>query len=139
VAIFERAVGRLLVLGRRSISGQPGAADRLRRVVELHLDLVGRDRDLAVIYQIELRHNLHFLEIFSQTRIREYLQIITEIIAQGQAEGVFRRDLEPLLAAKAVFGVLDEMVTDWVLARRETPLNARAGEVVDLVMAMVAV
>ena len=31
------------------------------------------------------------------------------------------------------------MVTDWVLARRETPLNARAGEVVDLVMAMVAV
>ena len=51
---------------------------------------------------------------------------IAAIIAEGQAAGLWRTDLEATLMAKAVFGVLDEMATDWVLSRRNTRLQARA-------------
>ena len=40
-----------------------------------------------------------------------------------------------MFAAKAIFGVLDEMATDWVLSRRNTRLESKVGEVADFVLA----
>jgi len=107
---------------------------KLRRVVALHLALVGADRDLAIITQVELRHNLHFMGQLSRQQLREYLAILAEVVAQGQGEGRFRADLEPLFAAKAIFGVLDEMATDWVLARRNVRLENRADAVAEFLL-----
>ena len=39
-------------------------------------------------------------------------------VEQGQDEGAFRPELDPVFVAKAIFGVLDEMATDWVLSRQ---------------------
>ena len=114
--------------------GAGDAARRLRDLITLHLNLLGRDRDLAIVFQVELRHSLHFLDRFSRSRLREYLGAIAGIVAQGQREGTFRAGLDPLLAAKAIFGILDEMATDWVLAKRNTRLAARAEEIGDLVL-----
>lgn len=134
VAIFDRAMGRFIDEGRRELARQADAEARLRRIVELHLQLIGRDRDLAVIFQVELRHSLHFMALFSRRRIREYLEIISLVVEEGQRRGTFRRDVSPLLVAKAVFGVLDEMATDWVLSRRPRDLSAEAAQVADLIL-----
>jgi len=134
VSIFDRAMDRFIEKGKMHLAQVRGAQNQLRRIVELHLALVGEDRDLAVIFQVELRHSLHFLEQFSRSRIREYLEIIAGIIQQGQHEKVFRLDIDPLLAAKAIFGVLDEMATDWVLTHRNTRLVSKAPQVANLIL-----
>ncbi len=136
-SLFGRALDRFIAEGRRKLEGLSGAEAKLRAIVELHLTLVGQDRDLAIITQVELRHSLHFLEELSRAKVGRYLGIIAEVIAEGVAGGEFRTDLDPVLAAKAVFGVLDEMATDWVLSRRNIRLEAKAPEVTALVMAMV--
>ena len=134
VSIFDRAMARFIDEGRVHLAQIPGAEAQLRRIVELHLSLVSENRDLAVIFQVELRHSLHFMAQFSRSRIRDYLETIAEIIHSGQSEGVFRANLDPLLAAKAVFGILDEMATDWVLSRRNTRLAAKSEAVAELVL-----
>ncbi len=134
VAIFDRAMGRFIDKGRRELARQAGAEARLRRIVELHLELVGRDRDLAIIFQVELRHSLHFMALFSRRRIREYLEIIALVVEEGQRAAVFRRDLEPLLVAKCIFGVLDELATDWVLSRRVRDLAGETAAVAELIL-----
>ena len=58
------------------------------------------------------------MERFSATHLREYLGIIRDVIAQGQSMGIFRKTLNPTLAAKLLFGMLDEMATNWILSRR---------------------
>jgi len=138
VSLFERALGRFIAKGQEQLEGMTGAADKLRAIVDLHLTLVGQDRDLAIITQVELRHSLHFLEELSRAQVGGYLAIIAQVIAEGVASGQFRADLDPVLAGKAVFGVLDEMATDWVLSRRNTRLEAKAPEVTELVLGMVA-
>ena len=55
-----------------------------------------------------------------------------EAITEGKAAGVFRRTLNPTLAAKVLFGALDEMATNWVLSRRRYALAADADAIVDL-------
>lgn len=126
VSLFERAMDRFTGQGVRELAGLPGPRERLARIIELHLELVGADRDLAIITQVELRHSLHFLDQLSRDRVGAYLQAIAAVVAEGQAAGLWRRDLDAVFLAKAVFGVLDEMATDWVLSRRNTRLQARA-------------
>lgn len=133
VGLFDRAMAQFIAEGRQ-LPQAGDAAQRLRELITLHLNLLGRDRDLAIVFQVELRHSLHFLDLFSRTRLREYFEAIAGIIAQGQREGTFRADLEPLFMAKAIFGILDETATDWVLAKRNTRLAARADEIGDLLL-----
>jgi TetR/AcrR family fatty acid metabolism transcriptional regulator len=93
---------------------------------------------MAVVLQVELRHSLHFLELFSRSRVREYLGLIAEVVDQGRNEGSFRKDAEPLFTAKAVFGLVDEMATDWVLSKKNTKLVACSEAVSELLLRGVA-
>jgi len=134
VAVFDRAMDRFISQGILEMNPGDDAVTRISDIVRLHLEQVGENRDLAVILQVELRHSLNFLDVFSRTRLRDYLEIITGVVVQGQNEGVFRPDMDPLLTARMIFGVLDQMATDWVLSKRDTPLATRADEVTAFVL-----
>src|SRR5262245_29543910 len=92
ISIFERGMRDALneVRGAKDV-GDP--RDRLRRFARLHLGRLGRDRNLAVVFQVELRQSTKFMERFSSTMLREYLGLVREAIADGQKEGVFRADI----------------------------------------------
>jgi TetR/AcrR family fatty acid metabolism transcriptional regulator len=87
-----------------------------------------------VVSQVELRHSLKFMSLFSQQEVADYLNILRKIVEHGQAEGVFRRHLHPQLVAKAVFGVLDEMVTSWILSEKDYALVEQAEQISDLIL-----
>src|SRR5438132_1472352 len=95
------------------------AEDRIRIAIRHHLETLGRDRALAIVAQVELRHSLKFMSLLSQQEVADYLNMLRKIVEHGQAEGSFRRNLHPQLVAKAIFGVLDEMVTSWMLSEKE--------------------
>jgi len=135
VSVFERAMQRFNQEARQiAADDAAGAEDKLRRLVALHLSLLGEDRDLAVVFQVEFRHTIHVLELLSRSRIREYLALVARVVEQGKQEGIFKHDVDPLFAAKVVFGILDEMATDWVLSKKNTRLASRADPVCDLLL-----
>ena len=68
---------------------------RLRRIARLHLARLGADRDLAVVFQVELRQTTKFMTRFSATGLRDYLGIIRDVVTDGQAQGRFRRAAQP--------------------------------------------
>jgi TetR/AcrR family fatty acid metabolism transcriptional regulator len=132
VSLFERTMREAIAEGRAALEGLANPEERLRRIARLHLERLGRDRDLAVVFQVELRQSTKFMEQFSSTYLRDYLGLIRETIAGGQQTGAFRADINPTVAAKVFFGALDEMATNWVLSRRRYSLIAEAEVVVDL-------
>jgi TetR/AcrR family fatty acid metabolism transcriptional regulator len=131
-SIFERTMRDCLARGRASVPATTNAPDQLRRFARLHLAHLGRDRNLAVVFQVELRQSTKFMERFSSTLLRDYLGLIREAIADGQRQGALRSDINATLAAKVFFGALDEMATNWILSRRRYSLEADADAVVDL-------
>jgi TetR/AcrR family transcriptional regulator, fatty acid metabolism regulator protein len=132
VSIFERTMREALAEVRSSVGDTRDPRERLRRFARLHLARLGRDRSLAIVFQVELRQSTKFMERFSSTLLRDYLGLIRDAIADGQRETLFRTDLKPTVAAKMLFGVLDEMATNWILSRRRYPLEADADTAVDL-------
>ena len=132
VSIFEKTMRDAIDEGRAALAGLDDPRDRLRAIARLHLERLGRDRELAVVFQVELRQSTKFMERLSSTMLREYLGLIREAIADGQKLDLFRADLRPTIAAKVFFGALDEMATNWILSRRRYSLVAEADPVVDL-------
>jgi TetR/AcrR family transcriptional regulator, fatty acid metabolism regulator protein len=132
ISIFEKTMKEAIAAGRESIARHTDPLAQLRTIARLHLDRMSRDRDLAVVFQVELRQSTKFMERFSATHLREYLGIIRDVIARGQTMGIFRKTLNPTLAAKLLFGMLDEMATNWILSRRKYSLIADADAIVDL-------
>lgn len=131
-SIFQKTMREARAEGRAALEGIGDPVERLRRIARLHLDRLGRDRDLAVVFQVELRQSTKFMEQFSATDLRDYLGIIRDTIAEGQEAGAFRRGFNPTIAAKVFFGALDEMATNWILSRRRYSLAAEADKVIDL-------
>jgi TetR/AcrR family fatty acid metabolism transcriptional regulator len=132
VSIFEKTMREALAEGRAAAANLDEPLERLRQFARLHLARLGRDRNLAVVCQVELRQSTKFMERFSSTLLRDYLGLIRSAIAEGQAAGAFRSDLQPTVAAKMFFGALDDMATNWMLSRRRYSLEADADLVVDL-------
>ncbi|MEO6235838.1 MAG: TetR/AcrR family transcriptional regulator C-terminal domain-containing protein [Vicinamibacterales bacterium] len=139
VSIFERTMREAIADGRACIAPLPGPVDQLRAIARVHLDRMGGDRSLAVVFQVELRQSTKFMERFSATLLRDYLGIIRGIIVAGQSSGVFRREINATLAAKLFFGGLDEMATNWILSTRKYSLASQADAIVDLFVGGAAV
>jgi TetR/AcrR family fatty acid metabolism transcriptional regulator len=138
VSIFNHVMDEALALGRTSLAEVDDPVEKLKRIVWAHLDRLGRDRNLAVVFQVELRSSTKFMEQFSATKLSEYLELIRGVIEEGQASGVFRRGLNTKLVAKFLFGALDEMATNWVLSRKRYSLASTAAPVIDLFLNGVA-
>lgn len=132
IAIFDRTMTDAIAEGRTALARARDPLARLRRIARLHLQRLGRDRDLAIVFQVELRQSTKFMEQFSRTQLREYLGIIRDAIADGQAAGLVRPEVDATLAAKCFFGALDEMATNWILSQRRYALVSMADRVCDL-------
>lgn len=132
VSIFERSMGEVIAEGRAAVAAVADPGERLRRIAHLHLGRLGRDKHLAVVFQVELRQSVKFMERFSATFLQDYLKLIRDAIADGQASGAFRQDISATTATKMFFGALDEMATNWMLSRRKYDPTAEADAVVDL-------
>ena len=132
VSIFERSMRESLTAGREAVADLSDPRERLRRLARGHLARLGSDRNLAVVFQVELRQSTKFMERFSSSHLRDYLGLIREAIADGQRSGIFRGDIKATVAAKMLFGALDEMATNWILSKRRYSLESDADAVVDL-------
>ena len=128
-SIFDRAMADFITEGKKELEGIESPDLRLRRIAELHLERLGADRDMAIVFQVELRGSTKFMQEFSAAGFHEYLEIIRMTIEDGQKKGMFRSDLKPVVAAKIFYGSLDEMVTNWILSKRSYPLAPMADEV----------
>lgn len=131
-SIFDRAMAEFIEDGRRELADITSPLERIRRVAQLHLERLGSDRDMAIVFQVELRGSTKFMEEFSAAGFAQYLDIIRETIEGGQRAGIFRDDIKPIVCAKILYGALDEMVTNWVLSKRTYPLAPMADEVLKI-------
>ena len=131
-SIFDRSVDEALEAARKRVKLISDPGEKLRQIAHLHLERLGADRDLAVVFQVELRGSTKFMEEFSAAGFAEYLTLIRSTFEEGQRAGLFRADLNARVVAKVLFGALDEMATNWILSKRRYKLAPMADQVLDI-------
>src|SRR5437868_8760568 len=131
-SIFDRSVEEALCSAREQIKRVSDPREKLRRIALLHLERLGADRDLAVVFQVELRGSTKFMQEFSAAGFAEYLELLRTTFEAGQRSGAFRKTLNAKLMTKILFGALDEMATNWIISKRNYKLEPMADVVMDV-------
>jgi TetR/AcrR family fatty acid metabolism transcriptional regulator len=113
LSVFEEKIGKLV----EQINSQLEKEDDPRRMLEIfianHLREMKKNKNLAEVIQIELRQTNKIIRDYRNNKFSEYLNIISTIIKRGQTMNVFRKDILPGIAKRAIFGAMDEIARIW--------------------------
>jgi len=139
VRLFDEVMSEHVEEAREAVRALPSVPERLQAIAERHLTVLGENRDLAAVFQVELRQSTRFMERFTASWLHDYFGLLDEVMGEGQRDGSLRPDINRKLAAKMLFGALDETVTSWLLSEKRYPLKDSAAPIVDLFLRGAAV
>jgi TetR/AcrR family fatty acid metabolism transcriptional regulator len=139
LSIFDDVLSRSIDRLEREIENLDDPIAKLRVMVKLHLEILGSDRALAHVLQIETRHSRRFMSLFTRGKLGEYLNLVREIIEEGQRVGAFRSDISPGLATNVVFGAVDELVMSWILTDQPSDLVRHTEPLLEILIRGMAV
>jgi len=130
ISLFEDRMEKIIKVFRQELGTLNDPREALRRFMELQLRLVVDQPQLAAVLTVELRQSARFMRNYQARAFSEYLALLDEILAQGQARGLFRLDLNRRLLGRALFGALDEISLHWISSQGNPPyeLSHAAGE-----------
>jgi TetR/AcrR family fatty acid metabolism transcriptional regulator len=116
ISIFEEAMTRIITVMRTKIGRETDPLKKIEQFARTHLGLVKKNMALSEVIQVEIRQSSKFMKEYDNRKFAQYLDMISEIIIEGQDKGVFRPDINPGIIKRAFFGALDELSRLWVLA-----------------------
>jgi len=132
VHFFNYKTRQVFASFREDVDHAQTSIDKLRNLIRRHLDEFQKDRFMAVLYQAET----HRINRLAEEQIREmhkmYLDLIAEIVEQGQVEGAIRRDLYVGLVKRYIIGGVDEVINTWLHSDGQYDLTSMADPLVDL-------
>jgi TetR/AcrR family fatty acid metabolism transcriptional regulator len=106
--------------------------DKLRNLIRRHLEEFQRDRDGAIVYQVETHQYDRLAEAQIKEMSKMYLDLVADIVEQGQQSGTIRKDLYVGLVKRFIIGAVDEVINTWVHADENYDLVSMADPLVDL-------
>jgi TetR/AcrR family fatty acid metabolism transcriptional regulator len=118
IHLFEEEMDLIIQAMREEVLVLDDPLEKLRVFVKKHLQMVEENPCLAEVIQVELRQSNKFMKDYRNQRFREYLNLLADIVLEGQRKGLFRLDVNPSIVKRVIFGALDEMSTFWVLAKQ---------------------
>ncbi len=114
-AVFREQWGRLLAAVALAEETGKTAPEQLGLVVKIVLRAWRDDPDLVRLLVREITRSPHIQDELDE--IGQAFASLQRIVVRGQAEGSFRVDLDPQLAAWMLYGGLEEILTGWVLGQ----------------------
>ena len=130
IRIFEEEMDAIIPRVRERVARGKTAYEKLGIFIESHFDLVESHPDLAMVLEVELRQSDTFIRTPLKVKFKEYLDIIAEIVEQGQSRGEIRPDVSASVAKQVIFGALDDISQNWLLrSPRKRRLSDFAPEV----------
>ncbi len=102
----------LEAFGRVEESDEP-ADEKLRGIAKILLRSWRNDPDLVTVMVREVGRGPHLQEQVEE--IKGAFQTIQRVIERGQADGVFRAEIDARLASWVFYGGMEEFLTGWVL------------------------
>ncbi len=132
VQSFSYKIKQVFEQFKKEVEKGQTAKDKLINLIRHHLKVFQGDRDLAVLYQTETHQNKRLAEELIKEMSKMYLDIISEIVEQGQQEGSIRKDLYMGLVKRIIIGSVDEVINTWLHSDGKYDLVSMADPLVEL-------
>ncbi len=119
ISLFEILMDSILLDISEKLAEEPDPREKIKLFARHHLQILRTNQEAAEVIQVELRQSTKFMKEYKNEKFLQYLNIISDIVKEGQQKGIFREDIVPGIAKRAFFGALDEMSRYWVLSSKK--------------------
>ncbi len=126
ISLFEQRMTQVNEQLHAAVAGKP-PVEALRAFIRRYLQLVHDEPSAAEVLTIELRQSSKFMKEYENPQFADFLRNLGGIIAAGQEQGVFDSAIPSHVAARMIFGIVDELSLAWVLAKQPPISGAAAG------------
>lgn len=116
LSVLEEEIGKLTEQIKKAIADETDPEKMLAIFARKHLTAMKKNKNLAEVIQVELRQNDKLVKEFRNTTFQEYINIVSDIMREGQRQQIFRNDILPGIAKRAFFGALDEVSRVWTVS-----------------------
>lgn len=125
ISLFESRMEQVNAALQAAIAEVPAEPiDQLRAFIRAYLKLVHDEPSAAEVLTIELRQSSKFMKEYENPQFADFLRQLGGIIAAGQDKGQLDDAIPAHVAARMIFGMLDELALAWVLARQPIKQSA---------------
>jgi TetR/AcrR family fatty acid metabolism transcriptional regulator len=115
ISLFNEKMGQFIETCRERIAEAESIEQKLYVLVHAHLSQLSQNPELAKVTQIELRQSNPEISQGIGAVMKQYFNLIDDVIREGIAQGALRSGMDVRLARKMIFGTLDEVTTAWVM------------------------
>lgn len=128
ISLFEDGMKTVIDSVKSQVDLETDPLSKIKAYARAHLALIENNREMAEVIQVELRQSTKFMKEYHNEKFLEYIDIISDIVREGQKQGVIRPEVEPGIVKRALFGALDEMSRFWVLSSKKKYAIDKAAE-----------
>lgn len=135
ISLFESRMERVNAHLALETAKHKAPRAKLDAFIRAYLALVKEQPAAAEVLTVELRQSAKFMKGQpANPKFAELLRLLASIVADGQRAGVFTDGIPAPVAARMIFGLVDEMALAWLLGDK-TPDAAPRGKKFDIVRA----
>src|SRR5690242_7668382 len=120
ISLFERRMQQVNEALRAAVDKVKGPREQLRAFVKEYLQLVHDEPTAAEVLTIELRQSSKFMKEYENPEFADFLRLLGGIIAAAQETGEVDSTIPAHVAARMIFGMLDELALAWVRSEEHT-------------------
>lgn len=130
----------ILINAIRAVHEGPGtAADKVAGIYAFVFDVYKTAPAAVRVLILEVTRTTHALRAGStRETFEQAVQLVADVVRQGQGRGELRRDLDPVIAATGILGALELAVSGMVVgllpAESEEQIDRAKRQVTDLVL-----
>ncbi|AGL00612.1 TetR/AcrR family transcriptional regulator [Desulfoscipio gibsoniae] len=113
------------------ISGKGDPVEKLIKLIQFQFAFLGENQGVPrVIFSEQLYlGNNELRQMYLQT-IDKYFLFLQRLVKEGIHEGIFRKELDPEMAATACMGLVQTTVFRWSLTENKTDLNSKVNQII---------
>ena len=92
----------------------PSPREKLAAVATFIIDSYRHDPELMKVIIVEVTRAANSFGRTHLPEIRSAYESIAKIVADGQEEGAFRRDIDPTFASMSFYGAIEQLLSGWI-------------------------
>jgi AcrR family transcriptional regulator len=112
--LFSERWSLLLAAIEETDSNGANPRAKLQAVAAFIIDSYRHDPELMKVIIVEVTRAANSFGRTHLPEIRRAYESIAKIVADGQAEGAFRRDIDPTFASMSFYGAIEQLLSGWI-------------------------
>lgn len=124
----------LLFLQNEHLNGLKDTDLKLNVLIKDYLNYLDSHKDYSSICFFDLRYNRLFYQTEAYNLFREFSRVFFDIIVDGIQRNHFRPSINPYLATKMIFGVMDHIILSWIKFGRPNKVSNLSDPVSTLIL-----